>query len=96
MNQPTPPRSTQATPRQGLSFVRARRKRQVDDLIEDYITWREACAAVDVAYERWTQAAPQEREIEFLVYTVALDREEHAALTYQLSVAGVTTAQIPR
>lgn len=96
MNQPTPPGNAQTTRGQGPAFVRAPRKRHVDELMQDYVTWREACAAVATAYESSKSAERQNRQIAFDVYTEALDGEEQAASAYQRSVARVAAAQAPR
>ncbi|MGO9788724.1 MAG: hypothetical protein ACLP8S_04090 [Solirubrobacteraceae bacterium] len=93
MNQPTAPGGAQTTRGQGPAFARAWRRRHVDELMEDYVTWREACAAVDTAYESWKGAERQSREIAFGVYTEALDGEQQAASAYQRSVARVAAAQ---
>ncbi|HWF72351.1 MAG TPA: hypothetical protein VG186_03345 [Solirubrobacteraceae bacterium] len=86
MNQPTP--ITSADHGHGLAsaFARARRKRYVDSLIEDYVSWREACGAVAVTYESWRGAAPEGEEIAFRVYHAALDHEERAARVYEAAI----------
>lgn len=93
MNQFTPPGVTRSTRRQGSPFARARHKRQVDELIDQYVGWREASAAVSVAYERWRAAGRVDQEITFSIYSAALDREEGSALAYQGAVAQVAAAQ---
>jgi hypothetical protein len=76
MNPPTPWNSSQTTRELVSPFGRARRKRYVDGLINDYVTWREACGAVAVTYEGWLEAR-------------RADREEEAARAYQAAVAQV-------
>jgi hypothetical protein len=55
----------------------------VDEMIDGYVSWREACAAVDIAYDNWTRAAREDDELAFTAYRAALDREERAAAGYQ-------------
>jgi hypothetical protein len=52
-------------------------------MIDAYASWREACAAVDVAYDIWNRAAREDSELAFTAYRAALDREEHAAADYR-------------
>jgi hypothetical protein len=93
MKQPTRARNTETTQDQGTVFGQGRRSRQVDALMDDYITWREACGSVATAYESWKGAARGDREIAFSVYEEALDREEQAASTYRRSVVQIAGAQ---
>jgi hypothetical protein len=58
------------------------RRWAIDDLLEGYVSWREECQSVRLAYERWTAADRGDRRLAYAVYVGALDREEHAALTY--------------
>ncbi|HWF24808.1 MAG TPA: hypothetical protein VG275_05145 [Solirubrobacteraceae bacterium] len=92
MNPSTPWNSSQTTRELVSPFGRARRRRYVDGLIDDYVTWREACGAVAVTYEGWLAAGREDREIAFNVYSAALDREEDAARAYQVAVAQVAAA----
>jgi hypothetical protein len=55
----------------------------VDEMIDGYVSWREACAAVDMAYENWNRAARGDGGLAFSAYQAALDREEHAAVMYR-------------
>lgn len=64
----------------------------VDEMIDDYASWREACAAVAVSFENWRCSDPPDQNRAFSVYVAALDREEQAAVTYQRVVAQVATA----
>jgi hypothetical protein len=50
-----------------------------DELLESYVSWREACENVRAAYERWGTSKPPQRTLAFGWYREALDREEHAA-----------------
>ena len=90
MNQFTSPSSTQTARGLVSAFTRARRKRYIDALMDDYVSWREACGAVAVAYEGWKAARGQDRDLAFRVYHAALDREEHAATAYQTAIAQVS------
>ena len=60
------------------------RDRLTDAYIESYVDWREGCADVHSAYRRWTLSDPRDRNLTFLAYRAALDREEKAALVYEL------------
>jgi len=55
----------------------------IDAVMDGYVTWREANAAVESAYHRWRQAPRDERRVAFDHYFAALDREEDAALEYR-------------
>ena len=83
MNQSQPPGSSDSTRGPVLPFARARRKRQVDELIDQYVSWREACAVVRFDYERWIAAGRENEAVTFASYSTALDREEEAAVAYQ-------------
>jgi hypothetical protein len=63
--------------------VASSRSRLLDALIEGYVTWREACAAVTATYENWGRAAREERPTAYAAYATALDFEERAASAYQ-------------
>ena len=54
----------------------ARRGQYVDDLIDDYVSWREACGAVAASYENWRCAKRQDQALAFSAYVAALNREE--------------------
>jgi hypothetical protein len=60
------------------------RDRLIDAYIESYVDWREGCAEVHTAYRRWPLSEPRDRDLAFLAYRAALDREEKAALAYEL------------
>jgi hypothetical protein len=61
----------------------------VDQMIDDYVSWREACVEVASSYERWRVAPRREEVLTFSVYLAALDGEERAAIAYQQAVARV-------
>ena len=58
----------------------------VDDFIDTWICWREACADLAGAYYRWGTAEAPERALAFEGYRAALEREEQAALVYSISL----------
>ncbi len=70
----------------GPQLHRSRRQRLVDDMVDGYVTWREACLAVADSYARWSCAAVAERTLAFTAYLAALDREEKAAVEYRRAV----------
>jgi hypothetical protein len=60
------------------------RDRLTDSYIESYLDWREGCVDVHTAHRRWAVSEPRDRELAFLAYRAALDREEKAALVCEL------------
>jgi hypothetical protein len=68
------------------------RREVIDRLIELYCCWREECAGVHAAYERFSSADADSRTLAFAAYTAALDREAAASQSYedQVNRAGVT------
>jgi hypothetical protein len=74
------------------AFAGARRRQYVNDMMDDYVSWRDACAAVAVSYEDWKCSDRRDKELAFSVYVAALDREEQAATAYERAVEQVTTA----
>ena len=83
---------TRGTRDRGLSSAGERRRQYVDDMMDDYVSWREACAAVAVSYQNWKCSDGPAQKLAFSVYVAALDREEQAATAYQRAVAQVATA----
>ncbi|HEV3130181.1 MAG TPA: hypothetical protein VGY32_14450 [Solirubrobacteraceae bacterium] len=63
----------------------------VDDFLEAYVYWREECREVRLGYERWISSGQGERELAYAGYVAALDREEHAARTYEQHAEQVRT-----
>ena len=51
----------------------------VDQFLESYGHWREACEEVRCAYELWHKCTPRHRTAGYETYLAALDREELAA-----------------
>ena len=70
--------------------TRERERRFADALIDLYIAWREECSAVELAYERWREAAQEDREAAFAAYNLALDREERASNGYAARIRQAT------
>ena len=62
-----------------MSTLTKERSVLVDDFMESYVSWREACEDVRRAYRRWLESTPHQRHLGFATYRAALDREEHAA-----------------
>jgi hypothetical protein len=60
--------------------------------MDEYVRWREACVAVDVAYDIWSSAGREEWRLAATAYVAALDREEQAAVAYQRLVEDVVAA----
>jgi hypothetical protein len=59
----------------------------VDEVIWNYVEWREELEASDAAYGRWIEAPAAEQTWRYAAYTGALDREEAAADAYAGSIA---------
>jgi len=54
----------------------------IDRLMDMYLDWREECASLGAAYERWLSVPIEERNLAFAAYRAALDREEQASAVY--------------
>jgi hypothetical protein len=65
-------------------------KQLVDEAMDAYVDWREECAEVWDAYERWARAPKIDAAGAFAAYRAALDREESASHAYAdlLCIAG--------
>jgi hypothetical protein len=59
----------------------------VDEAIEAYVDWREECADVWDAFDRWASAPGVDAAAAFSAYRAALDREECASHAYATLVA---------
>jgi hypothetical protein len=57
-------------------------QRLVDDMVDGYAEWRDACAAVQAAYDLWSRAAARDELLAFAVYEAALDEEERSSQVY--------------
>jgi hypothetical protein len=62
------------------------RERLVDQLVEAYVDWREACARVDDAYRFWAGESGGRGRVAFGSYVAALDAEERSAQVYAVLV----------
>jgi hypothetical protein len=70
-------------------------RQHLDDLVDHYVSWREACALASAAYDDWNCASREDQRRAFGEYVRALDREEDAATLYQRTVerlAAMTSA----
>jgi hypothetical protein len=61
----------------------------LDDLLDDYVGWRESARAVEDAYARWSVASGPERTLRFAAYTATLDQEQNTAAAYAEAVTDV-------
>ena len=69
---------------QGRSGAQETSRSLTDEFIESWVCWREACADVHGAYERWQRCEPARRELAFAGYRAALDREDQAARVHSI------------
>jgi hypothetical protein len=58
------------------------RRELADRLMDTYVEWREECARLQGAYERWATATPCERPLAYAAFRAALDREERSSYVY--------------
>jgi hypothetical protein len=70
-------------------LARSARERLADEVIETYVSWREACAAVERTYADWGRSRRGERRNAHAVHVAALDREQCAAQTHREAVERV-------
>ncbi len=72
-----------------MMAIKYRRGREVatDRLLQLRTAWRREAAAVQRAYDRWTSAQPETRDLAYAGYVGALDQEEHAANGYRMELA---------
>jgi hypothetical protein len=56
----------------------------VDEFLDSWTGWREACEDVRSAAERWGNCETPQRALAFASYRAALDREDHAARIYSV------------
>jgi hypothetical protein len=61
---------------------RALPRRILDQATDAYVEWREECAGVRDAYQRWLNAVRPDAALAFGAYMAALDREERASQVY--------------
>lgn len=65
---------------------RAVRERLVNEVIETYVSWREACVAVERTYADWCRTPRGERWLAHAAHVAELDREECAAHAHRETV----------
>ena len=70
-------------------------KQLADEAIEAYVDWREQCADVWDAYERWARAPKIDAAGAFSAYRAALDREERASHAYADLLARLAAGRRP-
>ncbi len=58
----------------------------IDQVIESYVVWREACEAVEESYSAWRRAPSEQGEAAYATFVATLNREELAADEYQFMV----------
>jgi hypothetical protein len=63
----------------------------VDEAVLAYVAWREECATVWAAVNRWAGAATEDARGAHAAYRAALDREEAAAKVYASRIERVKT-----
>jgi predicted ABC-type transport system involved in lysophospholipase L1 biosynthesis ATPase subunit len=63
-------------------MIGSQRGRMTDEAMEAYVEWREECARVWDAYDRWLGAVRADAALAFPAYLAALDREERASEVY--------------
>jgi len=61
---------------------RLTRERLVDELVQAYVDWREACVRVDDTYRSWASEMTPGDRVTFGLYVAALGEEEQAADSY--------------
>jgi hypothetical protein len=59
----------------------------MDELVDVYLGWVDACVTLRQAYERWHSAARRERRMAYGAYVAALEREGRAAVCYRQLVS---------
>jgi hypothetical protein len=67
-----------------------RHKQLVDEAIEAYVDWREACIWVNDAYLAWSRQRGSNAGIAFGGYTATLEHEERTAAHYACVVDRVS------
>jgi hypothetical protein len=77
------PANAQLAARDASPFSQAGLNHLIDEWIDCYVSWREACGAVATSYATWSGAEHEDRNLAYSAYNAALDREERAAASYQ-------------
>jgi hypothetical protein len=90
-----PSDNAQGNNRGAASVLRGMERRQyLDDMVDDYVSWREACAMVSAAYVHWSRAGRDDQKLAFSEYAAALNCEEEAATAYQRAVERVAASHV--
>lgn len=64
--------------------VTPRRLEQAREKVEcGYVEWRQACLEVRRAYDAWTSAPEDARDVGHAAFSAALEREEASASAYR-------------
>ena len=71
-------------------LTRTARERLADEVVETYVCWREASAAVDRTYTDWSCAARGDRRLAHAAHGAALDREESAARAHREAIERIS------
>jgi hypothetical protein len=67
----------------------------IDRMVAAYVDWREECAFVWGAYQRWSSAPVPDRPVAFSAYRAALEREEHASRVYADLITRLAASEQP-
>jgi hypothetical protein len=90
-----PSEKAQGNNRGDAPVLRGMERRQyLDDMVDDYVSWREACAMVSAAYLHWNRAGREDQTLAFSEYVTALNCEEEAAAAYQHAAERVTASHV--
>lgn len=68
-------------------------KQLADEAFEAWVDWREECAAVWDAFDRWADTPDVDAAFAFSAYRAALDREECASNAYAELLARIRSRQ---
>jgi hypothetical protein len=70
--------------------------RLVQAAMDAYLRWRDECDALSDAQSRWSVAEGADAALAFHAYSIALDREEHAAELYAGLLARAADRRVHR
>ena len=70
------------------------RRRQAKKAMDAYLSWREQCIAVRVAYSNYKHAPASDSALRYEVYAAALDEEERACELYATLVRRIGEAVV--
>jgi hypothetical protein len=89
------PGGTQSDHGQAPDLVETTRRHYLDELVDVYVSWREACGEVSAAYTNWQGAGRHDQKLAFSEYIAALNCEEEAATLYQHAVGRLAAVNPP-